>query len=82
MVSDASLERDEKLSRSLLFTMRVWLEDLGEGKTEWRGKVQLVEDGQVFYFRDWQVLITNLQTLLEDKKSILGSAELNPTPPD
>lgn len=62
--------------------MRVWLEDLGEGKSEWRGKVQSVADGQVFYFRDWQVLIANLQTLLANAKPMLASAELKATPPE
>lgn len=57
-------ERDNLPPRSQLFMVRVWLEDLGDGKTEWRGKVQCVASGEVFYFRDWQSLIALLQKLL------------------
>jgi hypothetical protein len=42
--------------RSQLFTVRVWLEELGEGRSEWRGKVQHVLSGEARYFRDWQTL--------------------------
>jgi hypothetical protein len=40
-----------------LFTVRVWLEDLGDGRSEWRGKVQHTLDGEACYFRDWQTLV-------------------------
>jgi hypothetical protein len=43
--------------RSHLFTVRVWLEDLGDGRSEWRGKVQHTLDGEACYFRDWQTLV-------------------------
>jgi len=49
--------------------VRVWQEDLGEGKTEWRGKVQDVASGKARYFRDWQTLITYLQTMLANVKT-------------
>jgi len=42
---------------SQLFTVRVWLEELGNGQTEWRGKVQHVTSGEVRYFRDWSTLV-------------------------
>ncbi len=47
---------DAQHSRTHLFMVRVWLEDLGEGKTEWRGKIQHVLSGDVCYFRDWQIM--------------------------
>ncbi len=43
--------------RPQLFTVRVWLEDLGDGRSEWRGKVQHTLSGEVRYFRDWQTLV-------------------------
>ncbi len=49
--------------RTHLFMVRVWMEDLGEGKTEWRGRVHAVASGELRYFRDWQTLITYLQTM-------------------
>lgn len=36
--------------------LRIWLEDLGSGQTDWRGKVQHVNSGEVRYFRDWPTL--------------------------
>ena len=50
--------------RSHLFTVRMWLEQLGRGGTEWRGKVQHVLTGQTRYFRDWQTLVQFIQTTL------------------
>jgi hypothetical protein len=54
----------EQQPRSYLFTVRLWLEELGNGKSEWRGKVQQVTSGEVRYFRDWSTLIVFLQMLL------------------
>lgn len=35
---------------SRLFTVRVWQEDLGEGRSEWRGSVELLGTGKKHYF--------------------------------
>jgi hypothetical protein len=51
-------------SRSHLFTVRVWREDLGHSQSEWRGEVQEVESREVRYFRDWPMLLTLLQAML------------------
>jgi hypothetical protein len=50
----------ESAHRSQLFTVRVWLEDLGDGRSEWRGKVQHTLGGEACYFRDWQTLVSFL----------------------
>ena len=47
-----------------LFMLRMWPEDLGEGRVEWRGKVQHVTSGEARYFRDWPALIACLQEML------------------
>ena len=52
--------------RPHLFMVRVWLEDLGDGNTEWRGQVKHVLSGEVRYFRDWLILITILQEMLAE----------------
>ncbi len=54
----------EQQPRSYLFTVRLWLEELENGKSEWRGKVQQVTSGEVRYFRDWSTLIAFLQMFL------------------
>ncbi len=52
--------------RSYLFTVRLWLEQLGNGRTEWRGKAQHVMSGQARYFRDWPALIAFIEKMLPD----------------
>lgn len=49
---------------SHLFTLRLWLEDLGGGQTDWRGKVQHVNSGETRYVRDWPTLEAFVEGLL------------------
>lgn len=56
--------------RSHLFTVRVWQEEIGADKTEWRGKVQLVTSGEVCYFREWEALAPLLATMLSELDTI------------
>ena len=41
---------------SHLFTLRIWSEPLGNGWSQWRGKVQHVTSGETHYFREWSML--------------------------
>src|SRR5581483_4690848 len=50
--------------RSNLFTIRVWREEIGPDQTEWRGKVHLITNGNVHYFRRWEGLVPLLLTML------------------
>lgn len=52
-------------SRSHLFIVRMWLEDLGDGEIKWRGKVQHVLSGQVRYIQDWSLLEKLLLEMLD-----------------
>jgi hypothetical protein len=58
------MDRPSKSPRSQLFTVRVWKEEVSNGQIEWRGKVQLVNSGDVRYFRDWDALVPLLLTML------------------
>jgi hypothetical protein len=55
--------------KSELFTLRVWREALGNGQIEWRGRIQHVLSGQVYYFRNWQALIDRLSGILSTEIS-------------
>jgi hypothetical protein len=57
-------DADQPAQSSQLFTLRMWLEDLGSGQTDWRGKVQHVNSGEVRYFRDWSTLEAFVEGLL------------------
>ena len=59
------LQDAHELAHSHLFMLRLWQEDLGEGRVEWRGKVQHVTSGEARYFRDWPILIVALQEILK-----------------
>jgi hypothetical protein len=74
---NARLDTHQPSHQSQLFILRVWLEDLGEGKTEWRGQVKHVMSGEVRYFREWATLVKHL-------KAMLSSVEKNGTamPPE
>lgn len=56
-------------SRSYLFTVRVWEEDMTADRTEWRGKVQLFLNGEVRYFRNWTDLAPLLITMLSESQT-------------
>jgi len=61
---DKSLEHS--VGDSHLFTLRIWLEDVGGGKTVWRGKVQHVSSGEVRYVHDWPALEGFIERMLHD----------------
>ncbi len=50
--------------RSHLFTLRVWHEELGEGRQEWRGKLHHVASNEVTHFRGWAALLPVLLAML------------------
>ena len=58
------MQNDLGHQRSHLFTLRLWAEPLGEGRSEWRGRVQHVASGETRYFRDWSTLVTLLLEML------------------
>lgn len=60
------MDRPLQGSRSYLFTVRVWQEEMSAGQTEWRGRVQLVSSGEVRYFREWAALAPLLLAMLSE----------------
>ena len=67
------VENGQPQHQSQLFTVRLWTEDLGDGRTEWRGKVQHVISGEAHYFREWPTLIAWLVAMLPDPESHPGA---------
>ncbi len=64
------MEDEKQQFRSYVFMVRVWWEDLGDGRTEWRGKAQFIPNGEICYFREWEILWMFLQKMLpEDEGS-------------
>jgi hypothetical protein len=48
-------------TRSYLFMLRFWPEDMGDGRIEWRGQIKHVLSGETSYFRDWSALLAYLE---------------------
>jgi hypothetical protein len=51
---------------SHFFTLRLWVEELGDGHTEWRGEVRYVPSGAIYYFRCWDQLQETMRCCLEE----------------
>ena len=66
---------DVQHPRTHLFMVRVWLESLGESKTECRGRVQHVTSSEVRYFQGWPMLIMILQELSVRPEDVIKDAE-------
>jgi hypothetical protein len=58
------MEKPPRQSQAHLFTVQLWLEDLGNGQAEWRGQVKNVANGEERYFRQWSVLGRLLKAML------------------
>jgi hypothetical protein len=65
-----SMNKPYQHPRSHLFTVRVWQEEVGHDQTEWRGKVHLITDGNVRYFRGWEGLVPLLITMLSELETL------------
>ncbi len=50
-------------SDTVLFSLRLWHVPAGD-KSEWRGRLQLIQTGHVRYFGDWETLIAHLTEML------------------
>lgn len=77
------MDQDQPPPRSYLFTVRLWIEKIGQGQTEWRGRVQYVPNEEAYYFRDWSTLIGHLLKMLPQVESQPeASRAIEPGQPD
>ena len=44
--------RPEQYPRSICLPYAWWQEEVGGNQTEWRGKIHLITNGNVYYFRE------------------------------
>ena len=59
--ANASQQEDET---HLLFLLRVWVHDPGDGQKRWHGKVQNIVYGEAQHFKEWSALIDCLLSML------------------
>jgi hypothetical protein len=55
--------------RPHLFVLHIWLEDLGDGTTEWRGDIECAESREKRYFREWTVLFEFVMAQLQSARA-------------
>lgn len=65
------------MQHSQLFTVRIWREDLGDGRCEWRGQVKNLASGEAHYFRNWAVMVEKLQKMLPVEDGMSTTAPLD-----
>lgn len=51
---------------SYLFQLRMWKEKLGDGHSEWRGRLEHITGEEVHYFREWKDLVTLLINIMAE----------------
>jgi hypothetical protein len=68
MKTPESLGESNHLPDSHLFTVRMWPEELGPGRVEWRGRAQHVLSGEARYFREWEDLIAFVKQLTQPRQ--------------
>ena len=63
-----------------LFTISLWQVQQTEYPCEmtWRGKLQSLPDGEAHYFRDWNVLIQQLEMMLANRRDPVNHQEVEP----
>lgn len=52
------------------FIVHVWREELQEGRSEWRGRVQDVMNGRLNYFRGLEQLAVIIQEMLAERVGV------------
>ena len=64
------MRRPAKEQHSHLFTLRLWLEELGDGAAEWRGEVKHIDSGEEHYFREWAAIGELVRGMLPEDKVV------------
>lgn len=55
---------------SQLFTLRLWPEEDGDGRSVWRGKIHCVTTNDTRYFRDWSAVVPLLLHMLREAEKV------------
>ena len=56
------------MEQSQYFTLRVWVEEMGNGRTEFRGTLKHVLSGETCNFRDWDTLLRLIELFVVPTK--------------
>ena len=59
----------EQTKHSHLFTLRLWGEEDEDGRIQWRGQINHVNNNDIRYFKEWSALIPLLLAMLRTPQS-------------
>jgi len=71
------MEKPSRPSQAHLFTVQLWLEELGNGQAEWRGQVKNVANGDEHYFREWSAVGGLIRAMVPKPSGETTYAQLN-----
>ncbi len=64
-------------TRSQMFTLRVWMEDVGNGRTEYRGTLKHILSGETHHFRNWLTLTQLIETSMTTVQKLKQTDEID-----
>jgi len=53
-----------RLPPTVLFTLRIWHEPLGDALSEWRGEIKNLSTEEIRYFRMWEEITVLIPQML------------------
>lgn len=60
-----------------LFVLRLWAEDMGGGRSDWRGSIRHLATGEARYFRDWPTMEAFVDGVLGGAEGLERSGDLS-----
>lgn len=73
------MDTSRSIHRPHYFVLRLWLAEVGDGTTEWRGVIENAAR-EKRYFREWQVLVDFLRDCCAEAEQQSARAEDVPPP--
>ena len=68
----AGMKSKQNQAGSQLFTLRVWMEEVADGRFEMRGTIRHVLSGETHHFRDMSMLKRCIENALSTKEEAPG----------
>ena len=62
------MEDNSRSPPSIIFTLRLWQEALGNDRSEWRGELKNLSTEEVRYFRTWDEVSTLVPSMLPEQE--------------
>ncbi len=71
------MKKQSEKMHSQLFTLRLWVEDVGNGRSEFRGTLKHVLTCETHHFRDWTTLTQLIEASMATASKSRQTDEIN-----